>query len=115
MYYEAYWIMPQELMFLDKQPKLIFQKYYYFIWLFPRKEVDKIFVWLNKDFINKVEKLKTFLNIRIYESRTNKKIWFTKNWFKYFWAIELTWKNLKDLEKDYNFIKENLENNLIYK
>jgi hypothetical protein len=42
------------------------------------------------------------------------KIWFTKNWYKYFGSIRLLNKDFDKMEQDYKFIKENLDKNIIY-
>ncbi len=113
MYKKAYNFDLIELLF-NKNIKTEFINNYTFIGLFPRKEVNKIFVWLNKSFIKKIKNLKSFYNYMIKNDFIWKKIGFTKNWYKYFGSIRLLTKDFKQIEKDYIFIKENLDKNIIY-
>ncbi len=114
MYKKAYDLNLLEFLF-NKNTKIEFKQYYQFIWLFPRKETWKIFEWLNTSFIEQIKNLKSYFSYMIKESFIGKKIWFTKNWYKYFWSIRLINKNFDEIEKDYIFIKENLDKNIIYK
>lgn len=113
-YKEAYNINLLDFMFVDNVD-INFNKYYQFIWLFPRTEREKNFMWLKNIFIKKVKKLESYYNFMIKESYIWNTIWFTKNWYKYFWTIRLTNKKYNSIINDYNFIKNNLEENIIYK
>lgn len=88
--------------------------YYKFVWLFPKSEKEKLFLWLKDKFIENIKKLKSYNWYMIKESYLWKKIWFTKNWFKYFWTIRLVNKDYNELENDYKYISNNLEESIIY-
>jgi len=113
MYKNAYGLLPLEFLF-NKKIKSKFKQYYMFIWLFPIEEKDLIYKWLKKTFINNIKKLPSFLNINIKKTMIGQKIWFTKNWYKFFWTIELVNKDYDQLKDDYNFIKNNLQSNILY-
>jgi hypothetical protein len=113
MYKKAYNLDLIEFLF-NKKIKADFINNYIFIWLFPRQEINKNFLWLKEDFIDKVKKLKSFYNYMIKENYIWKKIWFTKNWYKYFGSIRLVNKNFSEIQKDYEYIKENLDKNIVY-
>lgn len=114
MYKESYGIDLVE-MFFNKQNDVIFLNNYTFIGLFPQKELGKKFCWLNKDFIKNVIKLDSFYKYTIKENLIWKKIWFTKNGYKYFWSIRLLNKTFSRMEEEYQYIKENLDKNILYK
>ena len=113
MYKKAYNLDLIEFLF-NKNIKPEFKNNYTFIWLFPRQEIDKNLIWLNEDFINKFEKLDSFYSYMIKNEFIWNKIWFTKNWYKYFGTIRLLSNNFNKMEQDYNFIKKNLDKNIIY-
>lgn len=113
MYKNAYNIIPLEFLF-NKNIKPKFKQYYMFVWLFPIKETELLYNWLNKNFINKIKKLPSFLNINSGKNNIWHKIGLTKNWYKFFWSVELVNKDIEQLEKDYTFIKNNLQKNIKY-
>ena len=113
MYQKAYNLDLIEFLF-NKNIKPEFINNYTFIGLFPRSETWKKLVWLNKNFINNFEKLDSFYSYMIKKDFIWKKIWFTKNGYKYFGSIRLLNKNFSQMEKDYKYIKENLDKNIIY-
>ena len=113
MYKKAYNLDLIEFLF-NRNIKPEFKNNYTFIWLFQRQEIDKNLIWLDKDFINKFEKLDSFYSYMIKNEFIWNKIWFTKNWYKYFGTIRLLSNNFNKMEQDYNFIKKNLDKNIIY-
>lgn len=114
MYKKAYNLDLIEFLF-NKNIKPEFKNNYTFIWLFPKEELNKNFVKIDEGFIKKINKLESFYNFMIKKEYICKKIWFTKNWFKYFWTIRLLNKDFLQMEKDYLYIKNNLDSNIIYK
>jgi len=113
MYQAAYKISPLEFLFNRKlKPK--FKEYYMFIWLFPTKERNLIYGWLVNEFIERIKDLPSFLKIVLKKEMIGGKIWLTKNAYRFFWTIELVNKDYNQLNKDYKFIKDNLQDNIIY-
>jgi len=114
MYRKSLWVNILEFLF-NKDLSFTYKKYYQFIGLFPQKENDKDFIWIEKCFLEDLIKLNSYYSYMIKSSYIWRKIWFTKNGYKYFWSIRLVNENYNNMLNDYNFIKNKIDKSIIYK
>ncbi len=114
MYRLAYNLTILEYLF-NKNINPQFKQYYMFVGLFPTKEMNKIYSWIKDEFLKQIKSLSSFYQIKLRQAYIWNKIWFTKNGYKFFWTLRLVNKSYKQIEKDYQYIKENLQQNIIYK
>ena len=71
--------------------------------------------WFNNKLFDKIKELESVYEILKDTSFIWKECWLTKDWFWRVWTIKLSNKNLKQLNRDYEYIEKNYKKLLIIK
>jgi len=105
MILEETWFNILRFMLWEEMPKNINLTNLAFFVLYAQKR--SILKWFNQDLITKVEKLKSFLNLTLFDKNIWKETWLTKQWFPKNMVIKLKNNNFDDFARDVKFIEDN--------